>query len=77
MSSQIIQVLIIDHRHGRNVSLHRTIEAASAELLQYVNEWWDHEFPNTPKPAGSEAIDAYFEKHAQEFYSIEQSSLEG
>ena len=59
-----IWVLIVNHKHGRNVSTHATEELAHRELFAYVTEWWDAEMAETAKQLGklnaAEAIAAYF-----------------
>src|ERR1017187_1356209 len=73
-----VQVLMVEHRHGTNTSVHRTEEAARDELHGYVVMWWEQEMEDQVMPEDrDEAIKAYFEAQEGEFYKIVESSLDG
>ena len=38
-----VYVLVIDHRHGSDVSVYATQEAAAASIEAYCREWWAQE----------------------------------
>ena len=76
-----VAVLIISHRHGDIVSVHRTLAGAQRALHAYVAMWWDDELKDaseTPEPMPddeAEAITRYFEVVEDETYSIELQPL--
>ena len=45
----IVHVLIIEHKHGRDVSVHETDQDALDTVLAYCEQWWSHEF-SEPMP---------------------------
>ncbi|MGD0399375.1 MAG: hypothetical protein ABSC04_10725 [Syntrophobacteraceae bacterium] len=68
-----ITVLIIDHRHGRNVYVCESEGTAIAELYRFVEEYWGEMPENFGKIPLSrqEAIKAYFEeKDGDESYEM-------
>jgi len=74
-----IHVLVIDHEHGQNITVHPTDEDARKTLYEYVEENWDlGDF--IPDDEG-EAIDKYFEDAAgrgfghSESYSLEETTV--
>jgi hypothetical protein len=72
-----VHVLTIEHKHGENVSVHRTAAGAQEKLHGYVIEWWEHEISDEPMPEDAEeAIKAYFDQVDHEFNSIVESQLE-
>ena len=73
-----VWVLIIEHRHGTEVTTHKTDTGAWAQLAAYVNDWWVDEMPNVTKPDNNdEAIDTYFGENGarDEYYSIQPTEL--
>lgn len=72
-----VTILTIDHRHGSNVYVCRNEDVAEQELLTFVKEWWDEipgmeDMPSDPW----EAINAYFEAHADdEWYSMDSEDV--
>lgn len=67
-----VWVLVIEHRHGFDVFVHRTQEGARQRLLAFVLEWWDREMDGAPQPDSPDlAIDMYFEENDREFYSLD------
>lgn len=73
----IVYVLIIDHRHGRNVSIHETDVDANVEVANFAREWWETEtsgyggesaiMPSDPGQLVSEYFDA-----SGEIWSVEE-----
>lgn len=71
-----VYVLTISHRHGVNVTVHKTAEGARAKLLEYVREEWAGEMEGEVIPTDSdEAIDAYFDNGHEE-YDCTESTLQ-
>lgn len=73
---QPLWVLMITTRHGHDITLHQTQEGAQAELLAYVNDNWDREMQDTPKPSRrAERVSTYFntiqEAGGDEFYDLD------
>jgi hypothetical protein len=66
-------VLIIEHRHGRNVYVCESEDIAAAELYRFVEEYWNEmpeDFGKIPL-SRQEAIKVYFEeKDAEESYEM-------
>lgn len=55
-------VLVIEHRHGTDTSVHRSEEAARQALYGFVDQWWGQELPARPVPGdAAEAIHEYFD----------------
>lgn len=72
-----VWVLAISHRHGTDVSVHRSEAGALDNLFSYVGDWWENDAPREeviPHDRG-EAIDRYFELVTDEFYSLEATEL--
>jgi hypothetical protein len=80
-----VYVLIIEHRHGRNVSVHYSDEEASIEVAAYCRDWWDREVsvrkhgftsedtPTEPMPDDpGQLIAQYFEAADDESWSVEE-----
>lgn len=72
-------VLIIDHRHGTNTSVHRTEEGARADLAAFCRQYAEDDafILNADKMTDDEIIEAYFAvmNEHDEFYSIERTEL--
>jgi hypothetical protein len=69
--------LLIDHRHGADLTLHPAYDAAMAALVGYVRYWWADELPDEPEPANDEAAVArYFDRLEDEDYRIERAVLQ-
>jgi hypothetical protein len=68
--------LTIEHRHGTDVTVHRTREAARAALHAYVVDWWEKEGVGGEMPSDlDEAITAYFDQVDGEYHSIGETYL--
>lgn len=73
-----LHALVIEHRHGTNVSLHTTHNAAWQALFEYVDEWWkDCGRPRPPEGTPSfDLIETYFEAIHDEHYTIVAACVE-
>lgn len=78
-----VWVLRIEHRHGADVVVFATEEAALNSLWMYVQTWWAeemcrYELVPMPEDRGA-AIDAYFEemsgKLGREFYELTEQEV--
>lgn len=68
--------LKIEHKHGSDITSHRSREGAMAVLHAYVLDWWEKEGVAGVIPSDrDEAIEAYFEEVGNEFWSIDESWL--
>ena len=67
-----------DHKHGSDVRVFRTQDAANGWADELGSEWWETEFDDE-KPA-TNIGDEYFERQAnraREWFTVEQMELEG
>lgn len=72
MPAPSLWLLIVEHVHGHDLSIHLDEEAARGELRSYVEQWWEQDGPSRAIPADYlEAVTAYFEA-SSESYRIEQ-----
>ena len=74
----IVWVLTIEHRHGHDTSVHQSEDGARNWLAEYVREWWNDGGwldDEQPPEDDSEAIDLYFEKVGDEYYSLDQCAV--
>lgn len=56
-------VTLYQHRHGTDVDVFRTREAAEQLRVQIAQEWFDEELPDQKKPDNpDELADVYFKK---------------
>jgi len=75
---EAVFVLTLHHKHGEDIYIRRSLESAQAALLEYVDQWWEHEmgakrFPKNPQ----KAIDVYFEEMGdEEYYEILDAVVE-
>jgi len=85
MPDDRVWVLAIEHRHGTELSVHRTDTSAYKAVFEWVQEWWDNEMPVTSihpphRPImptdHTKAIGAYFENVDNEDYIIVQSTIQ-
>lgn len=71
-----VWVLAIDHRHGTNLTVHRSEEGACASLLAYVQDNWTQELGQAVQPNDEdELIETYFERVEDESYTIEPAEV--
>lgn len=75
-AQQIVHVLLIEHKHGSITNVYATGQAAYDALHEYVAEnWYDDD---GPIPADQDAaIEAYFEDNGDEFYTLNDVSVDG
>jgi hypothetical protein len=75
---ETIYILTINHRHGSNISAHKSQEGALNALAQYVAQEWEQEMPegrSIPENEG-DAIESYFSRmEDQESFGIEETEL--
>jgi hypothetical protein len=71
-------LLVIDHRRDTTYSLHYSREDAQAAIAGWVEQWWDQEMGDQPKPGviDQAAIDRYFARVHDEFPSIQPIGLD-
>lgn len=69
--------LVIEHRHGTDVTVHRTREGALAKVDQFVADWWADEVgEDEPMPEDpAVARQTYFETVADEDYLITDTTI--
>jgi hypothetical protein len=76
-ASDGLTALLIDHRHGTDLTLHPTHDAAKVALVRYVRTWWARELPDEPEPADDdEAVSCYFDRIEDEDKRIEPANLQ-
>lgn len=72
MAPPKLWLLIIEHRHGIDGSIHRTKDDAESNLLAWVEQFWHQDGPNGDMPdLPDEAIKAYFD-FADESYMLSE-----
>lgn len=82
MNPDRVIVLLIDHRHGTDVSLHRTQKGAHKALVEYVRDEWKNEQLEESMPKDEEEmIEQYFQimreqRDAGESYDIRKLEVE-
>lgn len=71
-----VWVLTISHKHGADVTVHRTEEEAREELASYVEEYWNEWMPDKPVPDTIEEreIDEYFNQY-EEWYTLDETTI--
>ncbi len=74
-------VVIYEHRHGMDVSAHASHGQAHAAVAEIARTWWperaDRAAPEDCSGlSDEEVVDAYFEGHEGEFYSIEETKVD-
>lgn len=66
LSRDSVIVGVYSHRHGRDINVYRTNEAAEAARRDLASEWWSEVFPDAEIPSDrKEAADCYFERAAE------------
>jgi len=72
-----IWITHISHRHGDDLYASMTPEAADQIVRDYVEDWWDHEKLDIPKPLDPvQMVEDYFEMMDDESYQIQEAELE-
>jgi hypothetical protein len=58
-----VYVLIIDHKHGRDVSVHETDVDANIQVEHFARDWWSTDGPDEPMPEDNpgDLISRYFD----------------
>lgn len=75
-------VLLIHHRHGENISAHRTERGAFQALFEYCDENWDREVldkngnPNKKPLKQRDLVQLYFQAVEEEYSSIESVQIQ-
>lgn len=65
-----VWILVIEHDHGSDASVHHSEVGAREWLFAFVDEWWIHELPDRVMPDDPEiAIYEYFD-HTDEGYTL-------
>lgn len=70
-----VWVTMYDHKHGTDIEVFHTEEAAELFRQQLAAEWWDDEMEGSMPTDPKEAADAYFaagQKHGEWFDVREQ-----
>jgi hypothetical protein len=81
-----LYVLAISHRHGDDITLHPSDEAARAALAQFAGQWWpevegrvsapgDKPAPDMPPGDDDEVTRIYFDHQADESYAITAAAM--
>lgn len=74
-----VWVFVVDHRHGTNVSVHPSKEAADAANQSYCDEWFENEFGSETKPPlGHELASRYWDLQSdrgEEWHMIEECEV--
>jgi len=75
-----VYVLCIDHRHGTDVSVHRTRKGVEDHLALWVATWWAEEQENYSRlgeqPADpADAVVEYFDIVDEEYYEITETTV--
>lgn len=77
---QTVFVALYSHKHGDDIRVFKTYDAACSWKAEIADNWWDTEFPTEDKPDPLDIGDAYFEmmnSHlGEEYFSITEASLE-
>lgn len=74
----IVYTLMIEHRHGYNLSVHETDVDANLALAAYCRQEWNSEVFDKPMPTDSgQLIAAYFDAVEDEDATIDQTELLG
>jgi hypothetical protein len=75
-SDEDLWVLVIEHRHGTDVTIHRSEGGARRTLYGFVDQWWTDEMPPGKEcPANPhDAIYEYFD-HTEESYTLDTGRI--
>ena len=73
-------VVVYEHRHGMDVSAHASHGQAYAAVAEIARTWWkeraDRSAPEDCSTlSDEEAVNAYFEGHEEDFYTIEDLKI--
>lgn len=71
-----VEVLIINHRHGYDVSVHETEDLAVKELASYCRDWWEDFCTEDQPKSNDDIIEAYFEAaDGRESYELQNHQV--
>lgn len=84
LPDQTVWVLIVDHRHGTNISVHATYEHAMRALGDYCAAEWDEglteQYGQQASLSQEDLIESYFDAWGQgfdpEWYLLEERPIE-
>ncbi|WP_024516985.1 hypothetical protein [Bradyrhizobium sp. Tv2a-2] len=74
-----VWVLIIDHRHGTDFSVHTSQASAEAANFAYCDQNWSQEF-SEDRPADDDLARVYWERQSQrgdEWHVLDEAELTG
>lgn len=69
-----VYVMHYEHKHGDETSVYATRALAVAARDEIADEWWEREFPDTPKPTENIG-DEYFNRIEYEWCSITEREI--
>jgi hypothetical protein len=73
----MLWIVAIEHKHGTDLHAASTMDKADAIVRAYVDEWWEHEMEETPKPEDpDQMVEEYFDAMDDESYMIQEANLE-
>lgn len=68
-----VWVAVFEHQYGSDLSAFKTFEGAERWRQQIAEEWWEKEFPGTPKPDEPKACaDEYFDRIDREYFNCKE-----
>lgn len=77
MTEHTVYTLHLWHRHGEEISVHASYEAAQSRRAGYCREWWQRELGPEPLPeCDGLVIETYFALVDDEGGSIEPHQIE-
>lgn len=71
-----VNVLIIRHAHGENITCHLTHEGALDKLAAYVKEEWNTVTLGERPKSDGDAVQRYFTEAMGETFDIEECDLQ-
>jgi hypothetical protein len=78
-----VHVFVFEHRHGRDITVHASAEAAHAAAAKIARRGWaearrrEETLSESPPAADTEAVEMYFAAQGEEFYEIVGCPVEG
>jgi hypothetical protein len=79
-----VHVFVFEHRHGRDITVHASTEAAYEAAAKIARRDWaearqsERTLPASPPADDIEAVEMYFEaREGHEFYAIVSCEIEG
>jgi hypothetical protein len=74
-----VWVLIIDTKHGTDVSAHASKPAADRALFNYCDQFWSQEF-SEDRPDDDNLVRAYWDRQSErgeDWYKLEECEVDG